>query len=86
MTTTDRLRASIEHLPDSASLTLPVATLRGWLSAEIPTEPAAPAEGLLTASEVAGLLGMSVKWIYANAARLGAMRLSPRAVRFKRPP
>lgn len=37
---------------------------------------------LLDVHEAAEMLGVSAKWVYANAERLGVVKLSPRAVRF----
>jgi predicted DNA-binding transcriptional regulator AlpA len=43
----------------------------------------APTEDrVLTADQVAGLLGTTVRWVYAHASELGVRRLSRRCVRF----
>lgn len=46
--------------------------------------PPDPADELLTVADVARLLKVSPKVVYANAAALGAVRLSRRSIRFSR--
>ncbi len=49
--------------------------------AELATSTSAPAVGLIDARELAQLLGVARDWVYANADRLGGVRLGdgPRA-------
>jgi excisionase family DNA binding protein len=52
------------------------------IASEATKRPEVENPRLLTATEAAALLGMSVKWIYSHKSELGAVRLSGRAVRF----
>ena len=58
-----------------------VAELRPLANGEAPAPPAGPEQGL-TAVQVAERLGVSTRWVYKHADRLGGKRLSPGVVRF----
>ena len=81
MTFQERLRLITDALPDAASVVLPVALIRGWL-----TEATPPATGLradMTVFDVAALLNRSPQtvrsWIRTQA--LEAYRLQGREYR-----
>ena len=92
MTLADRLLAVVGALPDSASVTMPVAELRRWLDG-IPTEVAAtaipvtwrerlwtcPPDTRLVVRDLAEALGRPRSWVYrAVAVGRGAHRLPAR--------
>lgn len=58
-----------------------VAELRPFANGDAPPTPAGPEHGL-TAEQVAERLGVSTRWVYKHADRLGGKRLSARCVRF----
>ena len=57
------------------------AELRPLANGEALPAPAGPDRGL-RAAQVAERLGVSIRWVYAHADRLGGKRLSERCVRF----
>lgn len=84
--TGDKLRAALELLPPTATLTLSRDELLealgpspdiGSMAAPIP----AP-DTMLTAEQVAAQLNTSERWVYDHAEKLGVKRLSRRCVRF----
>lgn len=89
MTITDLLeqleRRAVEA--EAIGATAPVAGVYRAVAAELRPfangeAPSTPADRGLTAVQVAERLGVSTRWVYAHADKLGGKRLSGRLVRF----
>src|SRR5215218_9074902 len=77
------LRSLAEALPPEAPVPVPSSWLRELLTHGSPApQLPTPAERMLTAEEVAPLLGTTVRWVYNHVDQLGGRRLSPRCLRF----